>query len=781
MSHVVQQPPATYNTTIRRFEPAFWDVDFDISSVATVVTTGPDAFTVKGILRTLGNLVGVFWRSHDKWGHPLFSYKTNVDWTNCTLAFDLTYTGCPTINDSANAGQNRLTMTVHDISGKPYYVYLMNYMTSGSANSRSGSFSLSFPSVFAGINADEPIPWDRIDNIFIGFVPPGYAKGTITPIADLAFEAVFTNLSVTGANATVPYNNSPLSVHGLRIADGLADSYPLTPARVVEQVVNLGYSDHYILYVGFTQFLSLTWNSGENRFIIDAGKPFVNAPVQQWVSDLAARLKTAGFEVTVSVSFELLKMYTPTAWAQFDANGLQSESGWAPSSTFVSPCSSAGMNYLRDVAKAFVGLCVGAGATTIYQVGEPWWWPGEFGGGPCFYDNFTEAAYTSETGNPVPTPKITSIYDDFSSPQQTAFVNWLNGKLGSATLWLAAQVQATYPSVKSTVLFYTPTITNPITPLITAVNFPVASWSHPAFDFVQVEDYEVVEFGNFKQQLVDLDVPNQSLAYSLSDSEYFVGFNLLPETTFIWDNVDKAIWQAMVLKGYTKIVVWARPQICRDGWVFDTTDFPDYAQIKPAPVYTEFPNISTLGWSVTRTPIFESLISQHVDGREIRSPRMVYPRWQFELTYEYLDSKKALTYQSFISFFQAMRGRDGRFAFTDPENNTVTAHHIGTGDGYRTTWPLSRPVGTIYEEPVGAVKAINNISINGTPTVAYSVWYNDGWPSIKFDSPPVLGATITASFKYQFVCRFVNDQMTFEEFMAHFHNLRSCQFITVKP
>src|SRR3546814_14652322 len=96
------------------------DVDFDISAIATIVTTGADSFHIDGILRTDSNLVGLFWRSKDKWGHPMFSYEQDIDWSNCNWAFDLVYTACPTIDDRANAGQKRLKVTVTDMSGKTH-------------------------------------------------------------------------------------------------------------------------------------------------------------------------------------------------------------------------------------------------------------------------------------------------------------------------------------------------------------------------------------------------------------------------------------------------------------------------------------------------------------------------------------------------------------------------------------------------------------------------------------------------------------------------------------
>lgn len=963
MSYLVPQQPQTFNTTIRKFEPAFMDVDFDISAVATVVTTGPNSFTLKGILRELGNLVGLFWRSKDKWGHPLYSYEQDSDWSNCTWAFDLTYTNCPTIDDAANGGLNRLTMTVTDLSGKPYFVYLQNYMTAGSPSSRSGSFSLPFPNVFAGILADEVIPWDFIDNIFIGFVPPGYTKGAQTPLTpEVEFEANFTNVSVTGTNSTVGYNNVGLPAHDLYIADGYADSYPMTPARVVEQIIKLGYRGQVVLYVGFTQFLSLTWNSGESRFIIDTAKPTLNVPTQQWVTDFCARLAAEGVAVIISVSFELLKEYCPLAWAQYDWKGQQSESGWSPSSTFVSPSSVDGMNYLRDVAVDFVGLSVAAGATTLYQVGEPWWWAGGFrGDGPCFYDTYAQAEYEAlpfpllnitsgftggttmapntnftpggattdyfwfratldisptdtgiifevggsttgiiiyayngklyvQAGNgasfgpaanrfeiewtitgsgsrlleviidrtlglilsidgqfvayktgsitgqlaqnnsgrfsggsgtvaanrggfttasaytgakvtalvrinnkqwsspTVPTPLLQTIYDDYSDPDQLAYLLWLEDKLGDRTTWLKDEVKAAYPGTECTVLFYTPTISNPLAPMLTLVNFPQARWSSPEWDFIQVEDYEVIEFGNFDLQRSDLDVPIRDLGYTAADCQYFSGFNLLPATTFIWEKIDKAIWQARVLKGYPEALVWARPQVCRDGWVYNQDDWPTYAANQPLPTYPVFPVLNQLGWSVMRSPVFNTLVSLHASGKEIRSPRAVYPRWEFTLTYEGLKSDGAQSFQALFSFFQSMKGRGNRFAFTDPENNTVTAGFIGTGDGFRTNFTLCRSVGLNYEEPVGFINSLTAVYVNGVlvDPADYQLWYNNGitnntYPQVLFDTPVADGAVVTADFSYYFLCRFYDDTMTFEEFMKHFHEARSVKFITVKP
>lgn len=781
MSYLVPQQPQTFDSTIRRFEPEFWDVNFNPEAVATIVTTGTNSFRVRALLRSTRCLIGVYWRSKDIWGHPLYSYKQNVDWRNCVLTFNLTYNAGPVINDP----QRALVITVTDMSGKPHYLYLKNFMTAGSPSSRSGSFSINFNTAKGGVLATDDIPWDFIDSWYIGFTSTSFDKDApLAPITEMSLEVNVSNISVTGANSTVPINTTAQAAHNLRIADGFADSYAQTPARLVNQIFRLGYRGQVVMYVGFSQFASISWNSSLSRFQIDTAKPAVNVPTQQWFTDYCQRLAAKGMGITMSVSYELLNSWVPNAWIQKDWKGQDSLSGWNPPSSFVSPCSTNGMNYLRDISVAFVNLGVAAGATTRYQVGEPWWWAGGFNdNGPCLYDANTTALYTAETGQPVPTPLIKTNFDDYSDPAQTAYINWLRGKLGSSTLFLRNAVKAAQPSVQCGVLFYTPTIINPISPLVKAYNFPQAEWTNPAWDFVQVEDYEVVEFGNFHQMRRDLDVPIRDLSYPLSKVEYFSGFNLLPETTFIWDKLDYAIWVALQQKSYPTALVWARPQVFRDGWVFNTDKWASNAAAAPAPSLPVFPTVGVQNWPVKRTPIFNSVISKHVSGKEIRSPKAVYPIWEFEIGYELLLGTGPQTFQALFSFWQRLQGRSGKFVFTDPEFSAAINQFVATGDGFRNVWPLCRTVSSAFEEPIGWLVNITNVSINGITQspATYQAWYNDKYPSIRFNTPPANGATVTASYNYAFVCRFMDDAQSFEEFMNNWHSVKSLKFRTVKP
>lgn len=318
--------------------------------------------------------------------------------------------------------------------------------------------------------------------------------------------------------------------------------------------------------------------------------------------------------------------------------------------------------------------------------------------------------------------------------------------------------------------------------MVHLVNFPAAAWSSPQWDYVEVEDYEVIEFGNFRQQELDLDVPLSDLGYALPKCEYFSGFNLLADTIFVWNAVDKAIWTAFQRKGYSTCVAWARPQVCRDGWVYDHNNWPTYAANAPAPTYPVFPTIATLGWSVIRTPRFANLKAMHVSGKEIRSPMAVYPIWEFELTYQMVDSGPAQTYQQLLSFFQAMRGRGGKFVYIDPEFQQCTSQYLGTGTGFRDTWTLCRSIAN-FEEPIGYLVALTAVYVNGVELAssAYTVLYDGKWPQVRLSAPAAIGAIIAADFSYGFVCSFYNDQQAFEEFMSTWHSAKSVKFKTVKP
>lgn len=561
-------PPLTVRVLapIRRFEPAYWTIDLPLTASASVITTGADSLRLACTLRSEADVVGLRWQSEDLWSPRSLGYFTSRNFTGCILDFDFALAGLPPITDVAG-----LTLTVTDDEGAVYYVRLANYLTSGEGTA--GHIHLDFTGapVLGGFSIEDVtqrviVPWHRITQMSIGFAPPGYT-GAPEPLA-APVEVVFemTGITVSGINTHLQRRSAAVDPHPLRMCDGYDDAYNLTPERIVRDVARLGYSGLYILYVGATHLHELTWNGDAGRFLVDPSAP-VSAPARAWFSDLFERLVSAGFEPVISQSYEILADHCPDAWQQRDHTGAGARTGWTPPSTLVAPTSADGLAYIRDVGLWLCGVLAAAGGPVRWQCGEPWWWDGAIsGGGPCLYDAETEALYVSETGQAVPTPRLTSATEPVGI--HGPFIDWCAGKLGASTLWLRDAIKAEHPAAECMILIFTPQLLAPTSPLLERLNLPVAAWAYPAWDVLQLEDYDWVTAGQWDLHALTLAAGTDTLGYPRSAIHYFGGFNLLADTAAeVWPRIGAAISGAFSW-GIAEVAVWARPQVWRDGWLW---------------------------------------------------------------------------------------------------------------------------------------------------------------------------------------------------------------------
>jgi hypothetical protein len=199
------------------------------------------------------------------------------------------------------------------------------------------------------------------------------------------------------------------------------------------------------------------------------------------------------------------------------------------------------------------------------------------------------------------------------------------------------------------------------------------------------------------------------------------------------------------------------------------------------------PSLAGLSWSRHKKPGFSTRVASHVSGREARVALMSYPLYEFEAVYNGLASSATAAFaglgasslQNLMGFFLQLQGQFGTFLYVDMDDNTVTGQAFATGDGSTTSFTMMRSLGG-FLEPVGWVTAIANVYLNGT--VQSSSGYSLITPnSLVFTSAPASGATVSGDFSYAFNCRFLDDQMDFEEFMASLWRLESMKFRSVKP
>jgi len=197
------------------------------------------------------------------------------------------------------------------------------------------------------------------------------------------------------------------------------------------------------------------------------------------------------------------------------------------------------------------------------------------------------------------------------------------------------------------------------------------------------------------------------------------------------------------------------------------------------------PTLAGLSWSRHKKPGFSTRVASHVSGREVRVALMAYPLYEFEAVYNGLTSSASLfaglgasSLQTLMGFFLQLQGQFGTFLYTDPDDNAVTGQAFATGDGQTAPFTIERSLGG-FLEPVGWVTTLSNVYLNG---VHQSSGFSLTPPNtLTFTSAPGSGVVVSADFAYAFQCRFLEDQMDFEEFMANLWKLHSMKFRSVKP
>jgi uncharacterized protein (TIGR02217 family) len=128
-----------------------------------------------------------------------------------------------------------------------------------------------------------------------------------------------------------------------------------------------------------------------------------------------------------------------------------------------------------------------------------------------------------------------------------------------------------------------------------------------------------------------------------------------------------------------------------------------------------------------------------------------------------------------------MQGQNAPFWLSPPGEAEALGQLLGIGDGATTDFQLVRSFG-IYSEPVAGTSGVSAVYVNGLPASPADYSVTEGFaPTIIFANPPASGATITADFSLLWLCRFSEDVLDFEEFMAMLFELGVVKLQTVSP
>ncbi len=740
---------------IQRFDPRFWTINFPRPMMAAVVVTAPDALRVDASFLRVGDLAGLIWDSQDLLDHPLLSYATDRDYARTTLTFRWRSGGIIAL-DAVNGPT--LTIEGKDAAGalRSWYVRLWHYAVGTPSDAE---VTLPFSALAGGWVGDgDAVYPSSIDRMFISMVPPGYVAGSTAPLpAATAGWAELSAIRCEGHRAMLEIGDVIVPPHGIAAATAYDDSCNQTPQRMIRNLRQLGYRGSVLHYAGMSHYPRLG-ASGVDFFPVTTGNPLCT-PAQAWHRAFFTECKASGFAPITSLSYELLAMHCPAAWQQRASNGDPARTGWDPPSALLSPANGAAMAWLGSVAAAFVMLMAEAGVALRFQIGEPWWWI-MADGRPCLYDDAAKAALG---GNP---PVIADMRQSLSAAKKT-LLDSAGSLLASSTAAIAQAVRtaAAPKSVEVLLLAFLPSVLDPAMPDAQRANLPIG-WGAPAFDRLQLEDYDWLTAGADAHRLTAYQTVNQRLGYSPSSQDYLAGFVAAASLKDQWRLIDAAIDEARVRNAH-EIFVWASPQICRDGYV----RLPNpSAQTQGSDDMLAFDNVPyplALGRDATITPEFSTSVSVTASGFERRNSLWSNARLRFDVG-PGIRSEAELGV--LLAFFRARRGAARGFRLRDPSDfssnamiaaPTMADQIIGTGNGIIASFPLIKRYGD------GSAVQLRRITRPRAETLLISVGgvaMTGGWTlgesgMIIFTAPPAANAIIRAGFLFDVPVRFADDKL----------------------
>lgn len=737
---------------IRRFDPRFWTVNFPRPMMASVASTGPDSLRVDASFLRKGDLGGLIWESEDRLDHPLLAYRTDRDYAHTALRFRWRSSGVIALDSGTGP---TLTIEGRDAEGtaRVWYVRLWNYAVGTGEDAR---IDLRFSELEAGFSlpSDDRVWPHAIDRMFISFCPPGY-DGSADPLpAEAEGWIELSEIAVDGARAMLEIGDVILPPSGLAMATGFDDQGVQTPARLLRSVRQLGYRGSVVHYVGMSHYFRLAAMDGTYR-VGTANDP-LNAPTRAWHRAFFADCVKLGFSPVASLSYELLDQHCPDDWKQRDHDGNPALTGWDPPSTLLSPANETAMGWLQAVGAAFARLMIEAGAPIRFQIGEPWWW--------CFADGriclYDPAARAKFGGTPPPIPDLRAPMDE----ARKSLLDKAGALLAQSTADLVAAVRtAAAPGpVEALALVFTPTVLAPAMPEMRRANLPTG-WAAPAFDRLQVEDYDWLTAGADALRRRAYATVNDRLGYPPEEQDYLAGFVLNPAQSDQWRRIDSGIDEALA-RHHHEVVVWALPQVARDGFV--RLPAPPLSGADAMQAFDTVPYPLALGRDAAVAPEFSTAISMTASGFERRSSLWSDARLRFDVG-PGIRSEDELS--TLIAFYRARRGPARGFLLRDPgdfSSNGMTGvptaldQPLGIGDGTRSAFPLTKR----YGEDDPQVRRITRprfdtlmVSVDGV--VQPGNWSLEPLGVIQFDDPPAAGAEVRAGFLFDVPVRFAEDRL----------------------
>jgi uncharacterized protein (TIGR02217 family) len=193
-----------------------------------------------------------------------------------------------------------------------------------------------------------------------------------------------------------------------------------------------------------------------------------------------------------------------------------------------------------------------------------------------------------------------------------------------------------------------------------------------------------------------------------------------------------------------------------------------------------FPVVRGLGWSFFKRPTFSTMSAMSQNNKEVRALNAQNPKWEFELTWNYLkdydvnapENNPFTDFATILGFYLQRQGHFDSFLFDDPDDNTVVGQLIGTGDASTTKFQLTRNFGG-FNEAIQAVRGTPVIRVGGVAKNSPADFTVGSTGIVTFVAAPAAAARIEADFSFYFRVTFKDDSLDFENFMNKLWELKT--------
>ena len=162
-----------------------------------------------------------------------------------------------------------------------------------------------------------------------------------------------------------------------------------------------------------------------------------------------------------------------------------------------------------------------------------------------------------------------------------------------------------------------------------------------------------------------------------------------------------------------------------------------------------YPTLAGLQFGIGRSPGFSTLIAGAVSGKEQRLAQWPYPKWNYDLAYEFLrDDTTNNELKQLAGFFLSRQGSFDNFNFLDPDDYQVAGQNFGTGTGSATAFHLARDYQG-FREPVYRTRAMVNNPISTPEDFDHPTWSPQeittvgGFPQVGWRAPD---GTLSATY-----------------------------------